>query len=161
MRNKVLMILLCCLVSKVAFTQIPAAGIPAFSFSRVDKTVFTTDNLSKGRKLFFVFFDTECDHCRVAIQYISQHFTEFNKAAIYLISLESPGRAISFLTKHGANLLRKNNVMFLQDTRSEFINKFRPRKYPSLFLYSDKKQLLLYDDEPGNLQRFGQRIAKP
>jgi hypothetical protein len=52
-------------------------------------------------------------------------------------------------------------VMFLQDTRSEFINKFRPRKYPSLFLYSDKKQLLLYDDEPRNLQRFGQRIAKP
>lgn len=161
MFNKFLIILICCLASKVAFTQDVATSIPDFSFSRVDKTVFTAENLSKGRKLFFVFFDTECDHCRLAIQYVSQHYNEFNRAAIYLISLENPEKAIGFIRKHGSNLIGRNNTMFLQDTRSEFIKKFRPRKYPSLFLYSDKKQLLLYDDEPGHLQNFARRINMP
>jgi peroxiredoxin len=147
-------------VSKVAFAQDPVTTIPAFSFSRVDKTVFTNENVSKGRMVFFVFFDTECDHCRHAIQYISQHYNDFNKAAIYLVTLENMNRAVPFLIKNGNNLLGKNNVMLLQDTQSEFLKKFRPRKYPSMFLYSDKKQLLLYDDEPGHLPNFAQRINK-
>jgi peroxiredoxin len=147
-------------VSKVAFAQDPVTTIPAFSFSRVDKTVFTNENVSKGRMVFFVFFDTECDHCRHAIQYISQHYNDFNKAAIYLVTLENVNRAVPFLIKNGNNLLGKNNVMLLQDTQSEFLKKFRPRKYPSMFLYSDKKQLLLYDDEPGHLPNFTQRINK-
>ncbi|HSN60034.1 MAG TPA: redoxin domain-containing protein [Ferruginibacter sp.] len=160
MLNKLLVILLCCLVSKVAFAQNPVATIPAFCFSRFDKTVFTNENLSKGRMVFFVFFDTECDHCRHAIQYISQHYNDFSKTAIYLVTVENLNRAIIYLTKNGNNLLAKNNVMLLQDTHSEFIRKFRPRKYPSLFLYSEKKQLLLYDDEPGHLPNFAQRINK-
>jgi hypothetical protein len=147
-------------VSKVAFAQDPVTTIPAFSFSRVDKTVFTNENVSKGRMVFFVFFDTECDHCRHAIQYISQHYNDFNKAAIYLVTLENVNRAVPFLIKNGNNLLGKSNVMLLQDTQSEFLKKFRPRKYPSMFLYSDKKQLLLYDDEPGHLPNFAQRINK-
>ena len=161
MLNKFLAIMLCCLVSKIAFAQGPVTTIPAFSFSRVDKTMFTNENLSKGRMVFFVFFDTECDHCREAIQYINMHDKEFSKTAIYFIQLENTNRAISFLTKNGINLLGKNNVMLLQDTQSEFVKKFRPRKYPSMFLFSDKKQLLLYDDEPGHLQKFAQLINKP
>ena len=160
MLNKLLVILLCCLVSKVAFAQNPITTIPAFCFSRVDNTVFTNENLSKGRMVFFVFFDTECDHCHHAIQFISQHYNDFNKTAIYLVTLENINIALGFLTKNGNNLLGKNNVMLLQDTHSEFIKKFRPRKYPSMFLYSAKKQLLLYDDDPGHLPNFAQYINK-
>ena len=161
MRFTLLIITSCLFGSMIASAQNPVATIPSFSFSRVDKTIFTDENLSKGRMLFFAFFDTECDHCRNAIQYLSQHHKEFSKTAIYLITLESPDKALPFIVKNGSNLLGKNNVMLLQDTHSEFIQKFRPRKYPSLFLYSDKKQLLLYDDEPGHLQNFALRINKP
>ena len=153
--------LLCCLSSMVISAQDPVVTIPAFSFSRVDKTIFTNENISKGRMVFFVFFDTECDHCRHAIEYLSQHHSDFSKTAIYLITLENTSRSIPFIVKNGNNLLGKNNVMLLQDTQSEFIKKFRPRKYPSMFLFSDKKQLLLYDDEPGHLQKFAQLINKP
>lgn len=161
MLNKFLVILLCCLVSKVAFAQNPVSTIPAFSFSRFDKTIFTNENLSKGRMVFFVFFDTECDHCRHAIEFISQHSYDFSKTAIYLVTLEDMNKAVSFLAKNGKNLLGRNNVMLLQDTNSEFRKKFRPRKYPAMFLYSDKRQLLLYDDEPAHLPNFVQRLHKP
>lgn len=161
MLNKFLMVMTCCLISKLALAQNPVATIPAFNFSRVDKTIFTNEHLSKGRMVFFIFFDIECDHCRHAIQYISQHHKEFSKTALYLITLQDPNKALAFIAKNGSNLLGKNNVMLLQDTNSEFIKKFRPRKYPSLFLYSDKKQLLLYDDEPGHLQNFVKLINKP
>ncbi len=146
--------------SLVAFSQVPAATIPAFSFSRVDQSAFTRENLAKSRPVFFLFFDTQCDHCRQAVQYISQHYNDFSKTAIYLVTLENSNTAVSFLAKNGNNLLAKNNVMLLQDTRSEFIKKFQPRKYPSMFLYSDKKQLLLYADEPVHLPDFVQRIKR-
>jgi len=36
--------------------------------------------------------------------------------------------------------------------------KFKPRKYPSIFLYSAKKELIMYDDNEQNLSRFSQKI---
>jgi hypothetical protein len=160
MRNKFLMIILCCLLSKLAFAQTPVTTIPAFRLSRFDKTIFTHENIARGRMVFFVFFDTDCNHCRDAIQFISRHPNDFSKTAIYLVTLEDLDKAVNFLAKNGNNLLGRNNIMLLQDTYSEFINKFRGRKYPSMFLFSDRRQLLLYDDEPAHLPNFVQLIKK-
>lgn len=126
--------------------QTPAKTIPPFNFKRLNKKEFTNKELEPGKLLFFVFFDTECDHCQRSVQYIDQHYGEFKKTAIYLITLDSLVKIDGFMNKYANNLKNKKSVTILQDTRDEFIRKFGPRKYPSLFLYSANKELILYED---------------
>ena len=64
----------------------------------------------------------------------------------------------AFLNKFAGRLLLQKNVLLLQDKKNEFIGKFTPRKYPSLFLYSAKGKLLLYDDDEKSLPVFLQKI---
>jgi peroxiredoxin len=138
--------------------QVPAQTVPEFTFKKINTTTFSNKNLESGKLLFFVFFDTECDHCQRSIQYIGQHYQEFKKTAIYLITLDSLTKIDGFMNKYGSNLKAKKDVTILLDTRNEFIQKFGARKYPSLFLYSAKKELILYEDNEQNLFRFIQKI---
>ena len=46
--------------------QAPTEIVPEFNFYKPDKTVFTKKDLAKGKYLFFIFFDSECDHCQQA-----------------------------------------------------------------------------------------------
>ena len=138
--------------------QVPAKTVPTFTFKRLDKSTFSNHNLESGKFLFFVFFDIECDHCHRSITYINQHYKEFKKTVIYLITLDSAEKIKPFINKYGSNLNNKKNVVLLQDTKNEFIQKFGPRKYPSLFLYSSNKALILYDDNEQNLPSFVQQI---
>jgi cytochrome oxidase Cu insertion factor (SCO1/SenC/PrrC family) len=145
-------------MSGIAAAQTPAATIPGFTFFKFNKTAFTNKDLASGKIVFFVFFDTECDHCQHAIEYLNQHQKELDKAAVYLISVDGREKVAAFLSKHGSNLNGKKNILLLQDTQNEFILKFKPRKYPSLFLYSPQKKLMLYDDDEKKLPVFLQQI---
>ena len=154
-------IVLLLMISANVSAQGPAATIPEFSFFKLNKSPFTNKDLVSGKMIFFVFFDTECDHCQHAIQYINQHAQDFKKTAIYLITLDSQEKITRFINKYGSNLKDKKNITLLQDLKYEFLRKFRPRKYPSMFLYSSKKELILYDDNEQNLFRFSQQINAP
>ena len=146
------------LASYCVRAQGPTEIVPEFNFYKPDKTVFTKKDLAKGKYLFFIFFDSECDHCQQAMQYLNQHYDEFRKAAIYLISLDSWEKITAFMNTYGSKLKGKENVTVLQDQKYEFINKFKPRKYPSMFLYSKERKLIEYEDNPGTMFRFPQEI---
>ncbi|WP_276502797.1 TlpA family protein disulfide reductase [Terrimonas pollutisoli] len=143
------------------FGQGPAETIPEFNFYKLQKGSFTNKDLVPGKMAFFIFFDSDCDHCQHAMQYLNQHYHEFKKAAIHLVTLDDQEKITRFIGKYGNNLKDKKDVTILRDTRNEFIHKFRPRKYPALFLYSAKKELILYDDNEQNLFRFSQQINTP
>lgn len=132
----------------------PAANIPKFRFYRKNAQAFENKNLNKQQKLFFVFFDSDCDHCQHAIQYLNKNHKKLHNVYLYLITIDSSPKAESFLTKNGNNLISKQNVTLLFDLNDEFINKFKPRKYPSLFLYLPNGVLLLYDDDETKLNKF-------
>ena len=141
--------------------QGPAQTIPEFTFFKLDKSSFTNKNLASGKMLLFVFFDSDCEHCQHAIQYINQHIGEFKKTALYLITLDSQEKINRFINTYGNNLKGQKNVALLQDLQHEFLRKFRPRKYPSIFLYSSKKELIMYDDNEQNLSGFSRQINAP
>lgn len=119
----------------VAFAQTPAKTIPAFNFRTFGGTDFSDKNLVAGKPLFFIFFDTECDHCRRAMEYVEKNYAAFNKAALYLITLDNEEKLKPFFKRYAPTLSGRNNVKLLQDLRNEFISNFGPKKYPSLFLY--------------------------
>ena len=151
------------LTSSRMFAQVsaptPAQTVPAFEFSRFDKTSFTNKDLAAGKPLFFFFFDCTCDHCQHAMTYLNQNFTSYKKAGVYLISLDNQQMINAFLHKYAANVINQKNVTLLQDTKSQFIVRFKPRKYPSLFLYAADKKLLDYEDNPDSMFRFGKLLS--
>lgn len=157
---KIKALLLCLIISAKISAQGPAEIIPVFKLYKQDKSIFTNTNLSKDKMLFFVFFDAACDHCQHAFQYMNQHHREFDKAAVYFITIDNPATTAIFLNKYGNNLKGKRNITLLLDLNNEFIRKFKPRKYPSMFLYSTQKKLLLYDDNEQTLPRFSKIINK-
>lgn len=140
------------------WTQEPSKVIPVFQFSTLDGAVFNPTNLTTGKMSFFVFVDTDCDHCQHAMQYINQHHGEFKKAAVYLVSMANPARINEFMSRYGANLVNQKHVVLLQDTRYDFISKFKPQKYPGMFLYSADKKLLLYGDDEKKINMFSKKI---
>jgi peroxiredoxin len=150
-------VLLLVIAGKIS-AQAPAQKIPDFNFFKLNKQSFTNKDLEPGKMLFFVFFDADCDHCQQAIQYIDKHYQDFKKAAIYLITLDNQETIARFMAKYGNSLKEKKNVTLLQDPQYEFMRKFKPRKYPSMFLYSAKKELILYDDNEKNVSGFSKHI---
>jgi hypothetical protein len=151
-------IVLFLLISINVSAQRPSETIPAFNFITLNKGSFTNKDLEPDKLSFFVFFDSECDHCQRAVLGINQHYHEFKKTNIYLITLDDQAKISRFMGKYGQNLKGKKNVIILQDLQNQFITKFRPRKYPALFLYSPDKQLLLYEDNEQNMFRFLNQI---
>lgn len=134
--------------------QIPAETIPNFTFFDLNHTPFTNRNLTIGKDILFVFFDVTCDHCQQTIKSLNTRISECKKLSIYLITLDDKASIANFLNQYGKNLIDKKNVTILQDLKNQFITQFGPRKYPSVFLYSSGKKLLLYDDEDKNLDKF-------
>ncbi len=156
--KKVISFFLFLMISISICAQRPAETIPEFKFFKLNRSSFTNKNLEANKLLFFCFFDISCDHCQHAIEKISQHYSGFNGTAIYLITLDNLNAIEKFMNKYGQNLLGKKNVTILQDLQYEFINKFKPKKYPSIFLYSHNRRLILYDDNPENMFMFLKQI---
>ena len=139
------------IISSGVYSQVPAATVPVFQLYRADKSVFTNKDMPKGKMRFFVFFDPECEHCQHAIKTINKEYAALKKTAAFIISLNDHTKISSFITAYGPNLKTQKNIIFLQDRLKQFVIKFGPRKYPSMFLYSAKNKLLQYEDDPENI----------
>ena len=151
-------IILSSLVSCGAFAQRPAVTVPDFDFYKLDNQPFTKKDLAASKKLLFIFFDVTCDHCHRAIQQFNNRHTELKNTAVYLISLDTKPAITNFLNTNAKNLAKMKNVTILQDLKNQFITRFQPRKYPSVFLFSAQKKLIMYDDEEKNVPKFLQEI---
>lgn len=158
MKKFLAVFLLIVLISVRTFAQTPVATIPDFTFYKLDKTAFTNKNIVPGKQSLIIFFDATCDHCQHAMEKYNQHYKELNKTPIYLVTLDNAASIKYFMTKYANNLYGSKNVTILQDLKNEFIPKFGARRYPSMFLFSPQKKLLLYDDEPKNVGNFLQKI---
>ena len=117
------------LYSANTMAQVPAQTIPEFNFFRLDKTSFTNKDLAKEKKLFFIFFDSDCEHCQRAVAQINQHYGEIKKTALYLITLDPQQKINLFMGKYGGLLKGGKNVTLLQDKQYQFITKFQPKRY--------------------------------
>lgn len=139
--------------------QPPAQTIPHFQFFRFNKP-FTDQDLPKGKTMFIMFFDSDCDHCQHAIKSIGDNFQSFKKTSIFLISIDDQIKINHFMKTYGSKLKGQKNVTILQDKLQEFITKFNPVRYPSMFIYSPERKLLDYEDNPESVFRLVNTINK-
>ncbi len=75
-------------VSAQILSQPPAQVIPDFKFFRLNNIPFTNKDVPKGKMTFFMFFDSDCDHCQHAIKSIGEQIQTFKKPIIFLISID-------------------------------------------------------------------------
>ena len=139
--------------------QVPAQTVPAFTFYKLNQSSFTEKDLPNNKFLFFVFFDPTCEHCQQAIQQIGKDYAPFKKAAVYLISMDDGSKINQFMNTYGTKLKGQPNLLILQDKLKQFILRFKPVKYPSMFLYNGNKKLIDYQDNPDALFRFTKPLS--
>lgn len=116
--------------------------IPEFTFYQLDETPFTREDLSKTSNIVFVFFSTTCHHCQDETQAMGERFSDFSQSTLYFISREPKADIVKFMNSYGKALKGKPNVKVLQDPASEFVLKFNPTQYPSVYIYSPTRQLV-------------------
>lgn len=137
----------------------PAKTIPEFRFSMHDHRDFANADLPKGRLLLFVFFDPDCEHCQHAVRTMDKDCGSFARCAVYFVSMAGQDKIDRFAASYAPRLRALKNVVFLQDAGSQFIVRFKPIRYPSLYLYSSDKSLLDYEDNEETLFRIERSIA--
>jgi hypothetical protein len=128
--------------------------LPVFHFTTMDHRVFANADLPKNRLVLFVFFDPECEHCQHTLRTMDQRYKAYQNAAVYLVSMASHDKINLFAATYAPHLTAQKNVLLLQDETGEFIMKFKPARYPSLYLYSTDKSLLDYEDNESCLFRI-------
>jgi hypothetical protein len=134
-------------------------SLPEFRFFRMDNGAEVTHrNVTLGKKTLFVFFDTECPHCRVAITEYNHHQEKLNDINVFLITRDQKSVVNSFLKEVGSKLIIKKNVTVLLDNQNQFIGKFLPKKFPSMFLFGANRQLMIYTDEEKDIPVILEKI---
>lgn len=116
--------------------------IPEFTFYKLDDTPFTRNDLTKTSNIVFVFFSTTCHHCQDETRAMGEHFDAFNQSTLYFISKEKKNDVLKFMEAYGKELKDKPNVHVLLDPQSEFVLKFNPTQYPSVYIYTPTRQLV-------------------
>ncbi len=145
------------LITSSVFSQV--RSLPEFRFFRMDNGAEVTHkNVTPGKKTLFVFFDTECPHCRVAITEYNHNQAKLNDINVFLITRDQKAVVNSFLNEVGTKLIAKKNVTVLSDYQNQFIGKFLPKKFPSMFLFGANRQLLIYTDEEKDIPVILEKI---
>ena len=145
------------LITTSVFSQV--RSLPEFRFFRMDNGAEVTHkNVTPGKKTLFVFFDTECPHCRVAITEYNHNQATLNDINVFLITRDQKSVVNTFLKEVGSKLIAKKNVTVLSDNQNQFIVKFLPKKFPSMFLFAANRQLLIYTDEEKDIPVILEKI---
>lgn len=135
--------------------------MPDFQFKRIsDGAQLTRKALQPTLKTLFVFFDTECPHCMQALSAWNASHASVDSINTVLLTMDPPMAAIPFLNRFANKLLYKKHLLTGIDTDRQFIARFLPKKYPSMFLFSEKGDLLLYSDEEKDIPSLIRLIRK-
>lgn len=153
------------MLSLYIWSGIPASGqvqnIPDFRFIRMSGAgPFSPKDLKPGKKTLFLFFDTECPHCMQALSAWNDNHAAMDGINAVLLTMDPPSAAIPFLRNFADRIIAKKHVVTAIDTDRQFIARFLPRKYPSMFLFSEKGALLQYTDEEKDIPSLIRWIRK-
>jgi hypothetical protein len=132
----------------------PAAALPGFSFLDAGGKRFTNADLPRNTAIFIVFVDVGCDHCQRAVHHMNDSAALFARIPLYMISIADQPSLQAFARKYGPRL----KAQWLRDPDASSMVRFRPVRYPAMFLYSSDQRLLDYEDNVETLFRIERDI---
>jgi hypothetical protein len=120
------------------------APMPDFKFYKLNSAPFTRNDVPAGKKSIIILFDSTCDHCQQEIKDIGSRYSDFKNTNFYLVSFDVKPQIDKFMSTFGKVLNGKPNVVVLRDVGYDFVPKFQPTKFPAMYIFSEKKQLIEY-----------------
>ena len=91
-------------------------------------------------KTILIFYNPDCDHCQREAEEIRFRLDDFKNYTLYFIAASPDENVRLFAEKY--DLLGKGNVLFAKAEVPDVIREMGPMSSPSLYIYSDKKQLI-------------------
>ena len=131
-----------------------------FQFAAPEGLVVTNADLPIGLLRLFVFVDPDCDHCQRAVSHMNEQAGAFAKVAVYFVSSAAAGKLDGFARRWAPKLRAMRNVAWCVDPGDRYAVRFRPVRYPALFLYSRENKLLDYEDNAETVFRIVKNIEK-
>jgi len=141
-----------------AGAQSPAREIPDFTFFTVDGNPFFSKQIPKDRASLFSFFDVTCTHCKTTMKTLGDRYADLRNVSVYLVTLDGRKEALDFVKKYGPQLINKKNVTILNDLNKEFLPKFQPQQYPSVYVYNRYRRLELYEKDERKIPYIFEKI---
>lgn len=135
-------------------TAPPSPTIPAFTFLTANGRTLTNADLPPNTAVLIVFVDVDCEHCQKAVRHMNDSVSLFSKLPLYLVSVADQPKLRAFARQYGPRL----KAQWLRDPDARNMVRFRPVRYPAMFLYSPEKRLLDYEDNVEAIFRIERNI---
>jgi peroxiredoxin len=132
----------------------PALSMPDFSFLAANGKTLTQKELPQDKPTLIVFVDVDCEHCQKAVRHMNDSVVLFSRLPLYMVSLAPEPQLRAFARKYGPRL----KAQWLRDPDARNMVRFRPVRYPAMFLYSPEKRLLDYEDNVEAIFRIERNI---
>ncbi|SUJ23972.1 Uncharacterised protein [Sphingobacterium spiritivorum] len=142
--KKLIVILLSIYFTSYAAAQKAPVTIPDFTFYLLQNNQpFKQDKLPSSGYIIFNYYDPGCGHCQKMAAGIAKNIDKFSKSQIYFVTINDKPYVDGFIEMYIPALKNRKNVVFLHDKDIEFIPKFNPTQYPSVYLYDAKTKKLI------------------
>lgn len=114
--------------------------VPAFSFKTLDDTLFTDKNLDSTKSKLFIYFNSDCEFCQSEAESIHKQIDNLKRLQLIFISYEASDKIKAFATHY--QLSNIDNIIFLEDSKSDFAKLFDAKGIPFMLLYSKENRLI-------------------
>lgn len=123
--------------------------IPAFTtYKAPDSTIFTKEDIRKGKPLLLMIFSPDCGHCQNVTTEILKNIDHFGKVQILMITWLPYSEMMSFYKTYKIGDYSQINLTW--DPKYFFLPYYHVQSYPKLVLY-DKKGKYIKEFQ-GNIQ---------
>ncbi len=114
--------------------------IPKFSYKTIAGLPFEKKDLKENIPTIFLYFNSECEHCKSEAIQIQQNIEKFADIQLVFISFEEPKKIISFAKQY--KLIGYDTVTFLCDSKVSFATTFDVKSLPTVVIYDENKKLI-------------------
>jgi thioredoxin-related protein len=117
--------------------------IPPFKILRVDSArYYTRDDIKKNRRVLFIFFSPECEHCKHQTRDILADFARFKDIEIVMATFQPFDEMKYFYNNF--NIGDHANILMGRDEKYILPPYYRMQSLPFLALYDKKGQLITH-----------------
>lgn len=135
-------------------TAPPAPVLPDFAFLSAGGRIVRAVDVAGRRPVMIVFVDVECEHCQRAVKRMDDSARLYGRVGLYFVSMADEGVLMKFAGRYGSHL----KAEWLRDPDGRNMVRFRPVRYPAMYLYSPDKRLLAYEDNVETIFRIERAI---
>ena len=118
-----------------AIQQIPAFKI----FIAPDSVAFSNEELIKNKPVVLMFFNPDCEHCQRETKELIAYKEELKDIQFVMVSALPFKLIKEFYTDY--NIAAMPNIKMGQDPTFSLGTKYRPTRYPAIFVYDTNGKL--------------------